>query len=968
MKFFTNQSIWKKIVIVLLIVLLFNVLLIKPVHAGSDSDNDVLEGGGKLLKPIFSLLVTVGDGIVNVLHSSIMGVDESLIVVNNENEAWSILKTIIAIVVTAACIIGAILLSGGIGAILGAVAVLSIGSSVLFGSNFIVKLEDEISHAIVTQFNEEALPSKIYFPAYSYSPEEIFRGNILLFNVNFFRDPITIKEATKKDSETGNDITSYYYYEDSEGEDLDTNGDGEDDTKGYVTSKQDSAAFLQETISNWYKAIRNICLVLMLSVLVYIGIRMLLSSVASDKAKYQTMLKDWFIGLCLLFLMHYIMAFSVTIVEKLTEVVSSSLDNNKYMAFVPRTDEIEEDLNEIGIAEDLKYSEDGKEGYMWPSNLMGYLRLKSQINTNGWQYVGEAIMFLMLTVFTVMFTITYLRRLLYMTFLTIIAPMVALTYCIDKLNDGQAQGFNKWLKEYIFNLLLQPMHLLLYYILITSSFEMMGKNVIYSIVAIGFMIPAEKLLRSLFGFEKASTPQATSPAAAMMASSALTSLLHKRKGADTGEGGSKKDKSDSDRVPKIKDSNPVDAFLDENSNSNSNGENDNQLDPEGQAWQDYIDGQEEDNGSGNPQYQTNNPHQSEDGELDAEGQAWQNYIDDQEEDNDGLSPEGQAWQDYIDSQEEDNDGLSQEGQGWQDYIDNQEENDGLDSGEQSGLDNQNNNPSNNESNSEGSTEQNNIKTKDGNSPEKGKKKKRITRAIGRRAHALRMVGRTARRKTLQGMKKLPGKGIRMAGRGVAGAAVGAMAAGAAVAIGAATGDMNNVVKMGTGAAVSGFALGSGAVKGTHVKQEYKDTYNEAMNATEYEDDAMERYVKDYKKDADNRSYFENAFGVREAKKMFKSGGEIDKYLENGITDKNEMKAMHKLQTEGVVKNIDEAIAVSQLGDMMGGSPYKMNAKNRKDWSDRIGNMAEKAGVKKDDKEKFASDRFNQIEKLFDFKR
>ena len=45
MKFFMNQSIWKKVVIALLIVLLFNVLVMKPVQAGSDSDNDVLEGG-----------------------------------------------------------------------------------------------------------------------------------------------------------------------------------------------------------------------------------------------------------------------------------------------------------------------------------------------------------------------------------------------------------------------------------------------------------------------------------------------------------------------------------------------------------------------------------------------------------------------------------------------------------------------------------------------------------------------------------------------------------------------------------------------------------------------------------------------------------------------------------------------------------------------------------------------------------
>ena len=92
-----------------------------------------------------------------------------------------------------------------------------------------------------------------------------------------------------------------------------------------------------------------------------------------------------------------------------------------------------------------------------------------------------------------------------MAFLTLIAPLVALTYCIDKSIDGQAQGFNRWFKEYIFNLLIQPLHLLLYFVLVTSAFNLAGQNIIYSLVAIGFMIPAEKLLRKFFGFDNAGT-------------------------------------------------------------------------------------------------------------------------------------------------------------------------------------------------------------------------------------------------------------------------------------------------------------------------------------------------------------------------------------------------------------------------------------------------------------------------------
>ncbi len=116
-----------------------------------------------------------------------------------------------------------------------------------------------------------------------------------------------------------------------------------------------------------------------------------------------------------------------------------------------------------------------------------------------------------------------------MAFLTIIAPFVALTYPIDKLNDGQAQGFNKWLKEYIFNLLIQPLHLFLYTMLVSSAFEFAGVNVWYMLVSIGFLIPAEKLLRSFFGFEKAVTPGSFAGAAvgAGLISRGIGGLLHK---------------------------------------------------------------------------------------------------------------------------------------------------------------------------------------------------------------------------------------------------------------------------------------------------------------------------------------------------------------------------------------------------------------------------------------------------------
>lgn len=386
-------------------------------------------------------------------------------------------------------------------------------------------------------FGEEMLPQTLYLPMYSYTPEEIFKGKIQAFNINFFQDR-EIKTWTS-DEFLGFRF-KIQYYEDENGKVV----------KGYrVTTNDEAREEIVSTISQWYKTIRNICLVAMLSVLVYIGIRILLSSIASDKAKYKQMLTDWLIGLCLLFVMHYIMAFSVALVENITNMIDSTTPTDMYEVIIQKNAIIEEAIEEKGLS---NYVKTDNPAYMvWPTDLMGYLRVNLQMQTPGMRYVGEVICFLMLVIFTVMFTFTYFKRFVYMAFLTVISPLVAFTYCIDKANDGKAQGFNTWLKEYIFNLLIQPLHLLLYYILVTAAFSTMGKNVVYSIVALAFMLPAEKLLRNLFGFEKAKTPGflggATASAIMMGGINKLTGMAGRNKTRHIGTEQEDNEKSSEDK-------------------------------------------------------------------------------------------------------------------------------------------------------------------------------------------------------------------------------------------------------------------------------------------------------------------------------------------------------------------------------------------------------------------------------------
>lgn len=55
------------------------------------------------------------------------------------------------------------------------------------------------------------------------------------------------------------------------------------------------------------------------------------------------------------------------------------------------------------------------------------------------------------------------------------------------------------------NVILQPVHLLLYMALIGAASDLVAKNPLYALVAIGFLIPAEKFVKNMFGLNKASS-------------------------------------------------------------------------------------------------------------------------------------------------------------------------------------------------------------------------------------------------------------------------------------------------------------------------------------------------------------------------------------------------------------------------------------------------------------------------------
>lgn len=363
----------------------------------------------------------------------------------------------------------------------------------------------------------ETATGKYGIPNIKLTPAEIFAGNVSALDANFFK----------------------------------TEGDHNQELGG---SEKSIVEQLRDTVATWYVALRNIAIVGLLSALLYIGIRIVISSSAGDKAKYKQFFVDWVVALCLIFFLHYIMAFTMTMSETVTDVLAGDRTNQG------RIKEVNIRLTETDGTTTFK---DAGTKVCFSSNFTGVARMKADYQ-GGTLKIGYSILYIALTVYTVYFAFVYLKRLLMLAFFTMIAPLVALTYPLDKIRDGKAQAFNYWFKEYMFYALLQPMHMLLYTVFVSSALSVAANNLLYAIVALAFIVPAEKIVKQMFGIKGNTESTLGGFAGGALASQAFNMLRkgppQPKKGGGDGPKGEKGIRLDNPNKPNAMDTLAGDAM------------------------------------------------------------------------------------------------------------------------------------------------------------------------------------------------------------------------------------------------------------------------------------------------------------------------------------------------------------------------------------------------------------------------
>ena len=226
---------------------------------------------------------------------------------------------------------------------------------------------------------------------------------------------------------------------------------------------------ISENMAIWYFSIRNMAMVGVVLAIIYVGIRMAIGTVAERQARYKKMLMGCVEGIVILTFLHFIITFLMILSNEILNLIIQTVDTD-VLDMQAETKILDAIVKEVNSTTSLKVQ----------------------------LYYG--IMYTVFIYYQLKFFIMYLYRTLRVVFYIVIGPLISMGYIIDKANDGKAQTFIRWIREFSLAIFLQPLHLIVYIIFIYSAGEIFIRQPLLGIIFLFSLGRTEKIVREVLGF------------------------------------------------------------------------------------------------------------------------------------------------------------------------------------------------------------------------------------------------------------------------------------------------------------------------------------------------------------------------------------------------------------------------------------------------------------------------------------
>lgn len=235
-------------------------------------------------------------------------------------------------------------------------------------------------------------------------------------------------------------------------------------------SNSELLAKISNNVALWFVAIRNLASIIVAVVLIYIGIRIIIETNAQRQARYKEMLMAWFESMIWLIFLHIFFILLIDLSNGLVDLLKEQIENK-----VGSTSYVEREML-VNIDKGI---------------------YDSSNNTN---WIVYSILYFVLFNIQLKFFILYIKRLIKVSFLIIISPIVCTTYAVDKVNDGQAQGFRNWTIEMVIAVFVQPLELFIYILFISSADQILIQNPIIGVIFFLFLGEGERVFKSVLKY------------------------------------------------------------------------------------------------------------------------------------------------------------------------------------------------------------------------------------------------------------------------------------------------------------------------------------------------------------------------------------------------------------------------------------------------------------------------------------
>lgn len=269
---------------------------------------------------------------------------------------------------------------------------------------------------------------------------------------------------------------------------------------------------LRDSITIWYYIFRYIVIIGMLLTLIYLGVRMAITTIAEDKAKYKKLLVDWLISFIIIFVIHYYIIFVVIGNDFLLGIFEDQIASQTNSGIMD-----DFDSSVIENTDNSNETQENTESILsTQSSLFNKIRDMAYSFKFTEGFLGT-FAYIILVYYTIKFCIKYVKRMFNIYILIILAPLVALSYAFDKIKDGKSQSLSRWMKELGFGVLLQSLHALIYTIFVSIVIIQIQDTNMFSLafscvlmfITFNFMDKAEQLFEVIFGMKSDSIATAT---------------------------------------------------------------------------------------------------------------------------------------------------------------------------------------------------------------------------------------------------------------------------------------------------------------------------------------------------------------------------------------------------------------------------------------------------------------------------